>query len=399
MANPNLPSDQSPPAISAAELRRRLLASTPPPIAATASTPDPVEEGEGAAPTGSPGSWNGTQDLLARLKMPGKSGAVQVPTARPVPAAATTPAEPGPRSTAAPRPPTPAGRTTASRRAAIAGALNHLADLTHSSRHEESPLGEIQRLKSENKELRTLLDEMKHLLQEASNTEQQLAAKEKEFETAVAEKDARRINELNAQLGAIEEQIAKGELAPPPPVPKTRSELEEWGDELEQESAKLTQAKKRLEDERRQLREDEEALEKQMRDMEVSMARERALMARQETELKRPQRPRSSTNWKSSSATATPRSANRWPSSSAGRSAGSDDDQTGRWRPAARRPPVNSRTNDRKRRDAREHVPADVSFAPLSRALSNPLVTPSVGRFLFLSPSCGASAVHVCRLA
>ena len=62
----------------------------------------------------------------------------------------------------------------------------------------------------------------------------------KQITTALEEKDAQ-IEELSAQLGAIEEQIAKGELAPPPPVPKTRSELEEWGDELEKESAKLTQ--------------------------------------------------------------------------------------------------------------------------------------------------------------
>lgn len=141
-------------------------------------------------------------------------------------------------------------------------------------------------MRSENKELRTLLGEMKHLLQEASDTEQQLVAKEKEFEVALAAKDGQ-IEELNAQLGAIEEQIAKGELAPPPPVPKTRTELEEWGDELEKENAKLQQDRKRLDDDRRQLREDEEALETQMREMEVAMARERALIARQETELRR----------------------------------------------------------------------------------------------------------------
>ncbi|HEV3385481.1 MAG TPA: hypothetical protein VG097_11750, partial [Gemmata sp.] len=127
---------------------------------------------------------------------------------------------------------------------------------------------------------------MKHLLQEASDTEQQLVTKEKEFETALAAKDEQ-IEQLNAQLGAIEEQIATGELAPPPPVPKTRSELEEWADELEKENAKLQQDRKRLDDDRRQLREDEEALETQMREMEVAMARERALIARQETELRR----------------------------------------------------------------------------------------------------------------
>jgi DNA repair exonuclease SbcCD ATPase subunit len=174
---------------------------------------------------------------------------------------------------------------------AIAGALNQLAGLPESGGRyvnpsEDSPHAEIQRLRSENKELRTLLGEMKHLLQEASDTEQQLAAKEKEFEQALAEKDGQ-IEQLSVQLGSIEDQIATGELAPPPPMPKTRSELEEWADELEKENSKIQQERKRLDDERRQLREDEEALEKQMREMEVAMARERALIARQETELRR----------------------------------------------------------------------------------------------------------------
>jgi predicted nucleic acid-binding Zn-ribbon protein len=288
MANPNIPPDQ-PTSLSAAELRRRLLASTPPPIMATASTPDPIPmadfaddvvetpptpapETPAAAP---PSSWNGTNDLLKRLRMPGKSGSVPVPTARP---AAPPPVQP----------PAPVSRRTPSAGSrlydanALAGAMGQFAPPSA----DDSPLAEVQRLKNENKELRKLLDEMKHLLQEASESEQQLAAKEKEFAAAMEAKDAQ-IEELNAHLGAIEEQIAKGELAPPPPTPKTRSELEEWGDDLEKESAKLAQDRRRLDEERRQLREDEEALEKQMREMEVCMARERALLARQETELKR----------------------------------------------------------------------------------------------------------------
>lgn len=247
-------------------------------------TDDAVE-----TPPATPGSWNGgTQDLLSRLRMPGKSGSVGVPAARP--AAAPPPAlpvvpDPLPGRGALNRR-TPATAPRPHTESAIAGALNHYADLASGTRHDDSPHGEIQRLKHENKELRTLLDEMKHLLQEASETEQRLVSKEAEFDAALAEKDAQ-INELSAQLGAIEDQIAKGELAPPPPVPKTRSELEEWGDELEKENAKLAQDRKRLDDDRRQLREDEESLEKQMRQMEVSMARERAMIARQETELKR----------------------------------------------------------------------------------------------------------------
>lgn len=291
MANPNTPPD-APVAISAAELRRRLLASTPPPIAAGAAsapeTGEPIEDDVPvAAPAAAPANWNAASstDMLARLRMPGKSGGVPVPPARP--AAAAPPAPPAPipdaLARAAARRPATGGRYDGG----IAGALNHLADLSPGgARYDDSPHGEIQRLRNENGELRQLLDEMKQLLQEASEVEQRLVTKEREFEAALAERDAQ-IAELSAQLGAIEEQIAKGELAPPPPIPKTRTELEEWGDELERESAKITQDKKKIEEERRQLREDEEALEHQMRQMEVSMARERALLARQETELKR----------------------------------------------------------------------------------------------------------------
>ena len=131
-----------------------------------------------------------------------------------------------------------------------------------------------------------MLEELKPLLQEASEIEQQVGVKESEYTAAISARDAQ-IEELSVHLGAIEDQIAKGELAPPPPVAKTRGELEEWNDELEKESSKLNQERKRLTDERRQLHEDEEGLEKQMRDMEVSMARERAMLARQDTELKR----------------------------------------------------------------------------------------------------------------
>ncbi len=171
---------------------------------------------------------------------------------------------------------------------AIAGALHQLAGLSEQGRyqHDDSTQTDLQRLRHENKELRTLLQEMKHLLQEASDTEQQLTNKEKEFDEALGAKNTQ-IEELGAQLEAIEEQIARGELAPPPPIPKTRSELEEWADDLEKENSKIEQDRKRLADERRQLREDEEGLETQMREMEVAMARERALIARQETELRR----------------------------------------------------------------------------------------------------------------
>jgi len=285
MSNITPPPDQAQP-LTAAALRARLLSSTPPPVA-TASTAEPAVAEEEA--TEQPQSWQAgsAQELLARLRMPGKSGAVPLPTARPT-AAVPVATDPVPvRRLPTPRPPAPNGRADPS--SAIAGALNQLANYADGGSgryYDDSPHGEIQRLKNENKELRTLLEEMKHLLQEASESEQQLVTKEKEFEAALAAKDAQ-IEELSTHLGAIEEQIAKGELAPPPPVPKTRTELEEWADELEKENAQLQQQRKRLDDDRRQLQEDEEGLETQMREMEVSMARERALIARQETELRR----------------------------------------------------------------------------------------------------------------
>jgi hypothetical protein len=227
MANPNSLPDQPGTAISAAELRRRLLSSTPPPMVAAASTPEPEEVVEevsdepAASPPPTGTSWNGTTtDLLARLRMPGKSGSVSVPASRPAPAA--PPPEPPGRTGVSRRTPSPppGGRGYGEATSAITGALNQLADLSHGSRHDDSPMAEVQRLKGENKELRTLLDEMKHLLQEASETEQRLVAKETEFQSVVAEKDSQ-IDELSAQLGAIEEQIAKGDLAPPPPPPPT----------------------------------------------------------------------------------------------------------------------------------------------------------------------------------
>ncbi len=301
MADPNTPADPAP-SLSAAELRRRLLASTPPPVAASASSPDlNVAELPGLTASG---AWtsNSSADLLARLRMPGKSGSVPVPAPRAAAAPPPQPVAEPPASRGVPvsrRTPIP-GRPAADPASAIAGALSHLAGLGDAPPGsslsasmggrgipmDDSPLAEIQRLRGENKELRALLDEMKQLLQEASSGEQEFATKEKEYLAALEEKDAQ-VEELAAQLGAVEEQIARGELAPPPPVPKTRTELEEWGDELEKENAKLTQERKRLEDERRQLREDEEGLETQMREMEIGMARERAILARQETELKR----------------------------------------------------------------------------------------------------------------
>ena len=126
-------------------------------------------------------------------------------------------------------------------------------------------------LRLENEQLQGLLDEMRQLLQEASDQEQKT-------QKALDERDAQ-LAEAQTKIKAMEEIIAQ--------KPKTRGELEEWADELEQESSKLDQQRRQMQEDRKQLREDEGALEKQMREMEVQMARERAMLARQEQELRR----------------------------------------------------------------------------------------------------------------
>lgn len=126
-------------------------------------------------------------------------------------------------------------------------------------------------LREENEQLQILLDEMRQLLQEASDNEQKLRD-----QLANTDLDNEK---YEAKIRALENELAN--------KPKSREELEEWADELERESFKITQERRLMEEDRKQLREDEAALEKQMRDMEVQMARERAMLARQEQELRR----------------------------------------------------------------------------------------------------------------
>lgn len=264
------PPPDPPPSISAAELRRRLLSSTPPPLGmptpgpapASASDTDvvPLEAARGS------GTLSPTEQLLKKLRTPSQSN-IALPAG----------------GMAAPDP-------AANLRAAPAGARfgAPVDPYGNAPGYGEMPSAELARLRNENRELRQLLDEMKTLLQEASDSEQTYAQAKKQLEVEMADR-LRQIEELTDQLRQIEEQISNGELAPATPAApaKTKTELEEWADELEQEASRVNQQRKQLDDDRRQLREDEEALEKQMRDMEVGMARERALMARQETELKR----------------------------------------------------------------------------------------------------------------
>lgn len=277
MASPNSTPDPQP-SISAAELRRRLLSSTPPPMASTGLTPAEIDALPG----------NGL-DALARLRLPGQPASSyaappDASTGRAAMSAKVAALEgAGYGAPPAPvRPPQPAPSGYAG------GTGSGVRGYASRSLPDDPASPDTARLKAENKELRQLLSEMKQLLQEASDSEQQYAARQLELQGALTERQ-RHIDELSSQLQSIEEQISSGALGPQQAVvvPKTRTELEEWADELEKDHSILAQERKKLEHERRQLREDEESSENQMRQMEVGMARERALMARQETELKR----------------------------------------------------------------------------------------------------------------
>jgi hypothetical protein len=229
-----------------------------------------AEVGQAPAAVAAPAS---TLDLLSRLRMPGQTGGSKV-------------ISPPPSRIAPPAP----GSIPVNQRTPNAGSTTGLF-ANFPTRSDEGPPrqdmtgSEIGRLRSENKELRQLLNEMKQLLQEASDTEQSHAKLNVDLQTVLAEKDGH-INELTEHLKHFEEQISSGALAPVQPQ-RTKTELEEWGDELERENSKMTKERKLLDEERKQLREDEEALEQQMRQMEVSMAKDRAIMARQEIDLRR----------------------------------------------------------------------------------------------------------------
>lgn len=131
--------------------------------------------------------------------------------------------------------------------------------------------GVVEQLQAENQQLNALLEEMRQLLQDASEQQDHLQTEL----SAVTEA----YTAAQTRVVALEEIVNT--------KPKTRDELEEWSDELERENSQLNQQKKLLNEDRRQLQDDEMSLEKQMRQMEVGMARERAMLARQETELKR----------------------------------------------------------------------------------------------------------------
>jgi DNA repair exonuclease SbcCD ATPase subunit len=153
----------------------------------------------------------------------------------------------------------------------------------------QDELIELEHLRAENAQLRTLCLELEQALQEAS--QHQAAASDeriKEYEALLDEKTdmIRALHEqaqqTKAALEEAEAKLAEVEQAPPavpPAAPRAAGPAPR-----EEELLALSEE---LERERRQLQEDERTLMDQMREMEISMAKERAELARQRNDLQR----------------------------------------------------------------------------------------------------------------
>lgn len=136
-------------------------------------------------------------------------------------------------------------------------------------------LQELDVLRHENSQLRSLCGDLEQALQEATqhgdpNWETQV----REYEALLEEKSEmiRQLHQELQEAGAGREQDSAQQPAAGGPAPR-EEELLALSEELERE--------------RRQLQEDEQTLMDQMREMELSMARERAEMARQRNDLQR----------------------------------------------------------------------------------------------------------------
>jgi hypothetical protein len=153
-------------------------------------------------------------------------------------------------------------------------------------------LQEMERLRDENTQLRSLCLELEQALQEVANRptgedaggsgNEQL----REYEALLEERSEtirllhQHVEELEAALSDAESRAGEAgqpggtDRRPPGDGPAPREE-------------ELLALSEQLEQERRQLQEDEQTLMDQMREMEVGMARERAELARQRNDLQR----------------------------------------------------------------------------------------------------------------
>jgi len=148
----------------------------------------------------------------------------------------------------------------------VLGADNYGTDIVH----------ELEQVRAENDELRTLVLELEQTLQQASTNgggNGDWESQAREYEALIDEK-TEVIRQLHGHVQELEEALANQEQQAPAKGPAPRED-------------ELMRLSEELERDRRQLQEDEESLMEQMRNMELQMARERAEMARQRSELQR----------------------------------------------------------------------------------------------------------------
>lgn len=155
----------------------------------------------------------------------------------------------------------------------------------HRTEIDSDILAELDSLRAENGQLRSLCVELEQALQEStqfsSPNGSQMEARFQELELLVEQKSEtirqqhQEIQRSQSLVAELENQLANIVSARPTysgPAPR-EDELMRLAEELERE--------------RRQLQEDEQTLMEQMREMEMGLARERAELARQRNDLQR----------------------------------------------------------------------------------------------------------------
>lgn len=135
------------------------------------------------------------------------------------------------------------------------------------------PQDELFVLRDENQQLRTLVAELEHHLEELAGPNSPnglLADQNKEMEALLEEK-SEVIRDLHHKINDLQDELSKK------PVVKAATPHEE----------ELMRMHEEVERDREQLKEDENSMMKQMREMEIQMAKERAEIARQRNEMQR----------------------------------------------------------------------------------------------------------------
>ncbi|MFL5241998.1 MAG: hypothetical protein ACJ8FY_07810 [Gemmataceae bacterium] len=132
---------------------------------------------------------------------------------------------------------------------------------------------ELSVLRDENQQLRTLVTELEHHLEDLTGPNSpngQLAEQNKEMEALLEEK-SEVIRDLHLKVNDLQEELSKK------PVVKAATPHEE----------ELMRMHEEVERDRKQLQQDEDSMMQQMREMEIQMAKERAEIARQRNEMQR----------------------------------------------------------------------------------------------------------------